>query len=286
MVYLVWLWVIARQDSNMSLPNTFIDNKSRFAPQTTVGFKISKPGFNATNTLGSNFLFNSSWPSLPIIIDIPNTTGGNISHTLKFPPFAIVWSYVSDPSGIGTVVTSSMLATDNQFIYAGTLTPPNRLLVFNLDLSKDVDYVFAPGDTSKQSYDPNFGVKVVKKGKDINSKDLRDFTIHSRAQSPLILAVKTQDTISPNTIPAPPGPDVPVTVVQYTTKGTIPTWNYGFIKSSAGVYTPAPLFSQTYPRIFTDGLVTYLQYASPDIGATLVILRDPIFAPNQVTIQY
>jgi hypothetical protein len=270
----------------VSLPNTFIDNTSRLAPTTSVGFKISKPGFNANTASGGNFIFNSSWPSLPIALDVRNTSGGNIPHGLKYPPFAVVWSYATDPSGIGKTVTSTALITDVTNVRAGVLTPPNRLLVFALDLSKDIDYALAPGDSFNYPYDNNYGVKFAKSGKDLNSKDLRDFVMHSRAQSPLILAVKTQDTMSANTVERPPTVFTPVNVVQYTNKGKSPTWNYGFIRGSGGQYTPAPLYSQSYPRIFTDGFTTYLQYTGADTGATLVILRDPMFAPTQVTVQY
>ncbi len=251
-----------------------------------MGFKISKPGFSAQTAASSNFIFSSSWPSLPIALDLRNTTGGNIPHNLQYPPFALLWTYATDPSGIGKTVTSTALITDITNVQAGVLTPPNRLLVFALDLSKDIDYILGPGDTFNYPYDNNFGVKFAKSGKDLNSRDLRDFVMHSRAQSPLILAVKTQDTKVANFIEGPPTVFTPVNVVQYTNKGTSPTWNYGFIKGSAGQYTPAPMYTQAYPRIFTDGFTTYLQYSGTDIGATLVILRDPMFAANQVTVQY
>lgn len=270
----------------MSLPNNFIDNTSRPAQKTTVGFKISKPGYDANTTAGGNLIFDSSWPSLPIVFDVLDTTGGNVKHNQTFPPFALLFTYSADPSGIGNVVTAQAMQVDNTYIYAGTLTPPNRLMAFNLDLSHDIDYVLAPGDTFKYPYDSSYGIKMPKSGKSINSTDLRDFTVHSRAQSPLILAVKTQDTQSANTVEGPPGTFTPVNVVQYTNKGVAPTWNYGFIRGSTGKYTPAPMYSQSYPRIFTDGFTTYLSWQSPDTGATLVILRDPMVAPNQVTVQY
>lgn len=286
-----------------TLTSPYTDNATTQAPLATVGFKISQPGYDANRTGGQNMVFDSSWPSLPIAFEttIPNTITGtgstaSIPHGLKFAPFVMIWAYAPDPSGIGNVGVRFIAAADTTNIYlnGNTIsTPPFnatilKIRAFQLDLSKDIDYTLAPGDTFNQAYDSNFGIKVVKPQKDINSKDMRDFALHSRCQSPLILAVKTQATsaaANPN-------------VVQYTSKLNYAVWVYGFIKigstlaGSLGVpantYYPAPYYSQAYPRTFTDGFKTYIIFnTSPaDNGATLVILRDPMFSATPITAQY
>jgi hypothetical protein len=149
---------------------------------------------------------------------------------------------------------------------------------FQLDLSKDVDYVLPPGDTFKTPYDNNFGIKVPKLNKSVDSKDLRDFAVHSRCQGALVLAVKTQDTNDP----ANP------TTTQYTNKLTTPVWVYGFVRGTDGKYKWAALGGQAYPITKTDGFITNLAYvgAAGDNGVTIVILRDPMFAPNSVIATY
>lgn len=299
----------------MSLPNTFLDNLNSVAPVSDVGFKISKPGYNARTAAGQNLIFSSGWPSLPIAYEITidnpitgSSSFASVPHNLNFPPFTMGWAYGNDPSGINGATTRFYMMADskNFYMYGGQqnhapfTATKLKLRAFQLDLSKDVNYQLAPGDTFKTPYDPNYGIKFVKSGKSIDSKDMRDFAVHSRCQSPLILAVKTQDTMAANTIEGPPGTFTPVNVVQYTTKLKYPAWVYGFIKMGAtlagnlggvpvNTYLPSAYYSQSYPRTFTDGFTTYLQYntgVNGDNGATLVILRDPMFAATPVTVQF
>jgi hypothetical protein len=277
-----------------------LDNTVKNAVNTNVGFKISKPGYDANKTAGSNLVFSSSWPSLQTAfeatIDNPITGPGGaltIAHNLKFPPFTMVWAGGPDPSGLTAAMAvrrimgcvdvdgTNLYLNDNNlsggdagFLYSATKL---HIKSFQVDLSKDIDYILAAGDTFKGAYDANFGVKMVKKGKDINSRDLRDFAIHSRAQSPLVLAIKTQATNNA----ANSG------TTQYTSKYKYPIWVYGYV-CSAGRYRFSPLGGQAYPVTFTDGFSTNLTYepTAGDDGATLVVLRDPMFAANSITATY
>lgn len=271
----------------MPLTSPYTDNATTPAPPATVGFKISKPGRDATRAAGQHFVFNSSWPSLPIAFEITLTAPfpASVAHGLKFPPFTMMWATQSDPSGVGTVGVRSIPNVDSTNVYTGGVVGTKlKIRCFQLDLTKDIDYALAPGDTSNMPYDRNFGVKVVKAGKDINSRDMRDFAIHSRCQSPLVLAVKTEKTIPTANLGTGIG-----NVVQYTSKLNYPLWVYGFVRQASGIYRYAPYYSQAYPRVFTDGFKSYLGYGpsgSTDNGATLVILRDPMFASNPTTVQY
>lgn len=289
----------------MPLVSPYSDNKDTIAPPATVGFKLSKPGYNAATAAGQNMVFDSSWPSLPIAYDsglITNTITAagslaTIAHNLQFPPLVFGWAYFADPSGIGNVTQRFICASDKVNIYlngnSNSRPPLNatkiRLRAFQLDLSKDINYLLAPGDTFKQAYDPNFGVKVVRQNKDLNSKDMRDYAVHSRCQSPLILAVKTEATTTNGAS----------NVVQYTSNLSYPAWVYGFIKigttlagglsMAVNTYYPAPYYAQAYPKVFTDGIKSYIQWtagAFADNGATLVILRDPMFAATQKAVTY
>jgi hypothetical protein len=273
----------------MALSSIYTNNTSTPAPQATVGFKISKPGYNALTTSGSNMVFDSSWPSLPIAYEttLTNAFPSTVTHNLKFPPFAAVWAYGTDASG-KTGANRFFFPVDTTTLYLDTsaLSIPQlafwnaatkiKVRCFQLDLSTDIDYTLAPGDTYNQPYDPNFGVKVVKAGKNINSTDLRDYALHSRAQSPLILAVKTKATSTNGSNK----------VIQYTSKLSYPCWVYGYVKQASGKYQPAPYYAQAYPITKTDGTLSYIQYSGTDTDATIVILRDPMFAATATTIQY
>lgn len=279
----------------------FVDNRTQKAVNTDVGLKISKPGYDARKTSGQNVVYNSSWPTLAVAFETtitnPLTSGGataTVAHSLGFPPFTYVWAIGPDPSGLtGAVcsrripVTADVDGTNVYLKVGGTsgietdfLFTATKLNIkcFQLDLSKDIDYILAPGETFKTPYDNNFGFKVTKLNKDVSSKDLRDYAIHSRCQGSLILAVKTQDTNDP----ANP------TTTQYTNKFSTPVWVYGYVRGTNGRYKWAALGGQAYPITKTDGFVTNLAYigAAGDNGVTLVILRDPMFAPNAVLATY
>lgn len=294
----------------MSIPTPILTNNSPTpAPTANVGFKVSKPGYDANKTAGSNLVFNSSWPSLPIVLEttVTNTvTSGAakaqaVAHNLGFPPFAMAWAYGGDPFS-GNVGNSPYgirfpVPVDSTNAYI-TMQLPNsinlasvtkvRIMVFNLDISTDIDYTLDPGSSFNMPYDNNFGIKIVKQNKNINSTDMRDFALHSRCQSPLIQAVKTQQTVAPANISGSNG------TVQYTNVTSKPVWVYGYIKSGQtyafgvpiGAYIPLAYYSQAYPQIFTDGFVAQVAYNSPDTGATIVILRDPMFASNPSTVVY
>lgn len=291
----------------MPLPSTFLDNAATLAQSTTVGFKISKPGYNAGTTGGQNMVFDSSWPSLSIGFDttIPNPVTSfsapltTIPHGLGFAPFCMGWYYGPDVSGLANTSSRFLVLADTKNIYLNanyTGCPPFtattlKLRAFQLDLNKDINYSLAPGDTSKSAYDNSFGVKITKStNQNISSTDMRDYSLHSRCQSPLILAVKTQATANPGN----------ANVVQYTNHLSYPVWFYGFLKMGsstaanigvpANTFLPAPYYNQAYPRTFTDGFTGYLQWTntggSADNGATMVVLRDPMFAATQKTVQF
>jgi hypothetical protein len=271
-----------------------LDNANTPNPNSEVGIKVSKPGFSVQTAADFNLVFSSSWPSLAVAftIQVPYTASNVvIPHGLKFPPFTMCWvvdtiqaagSYTAPTKGAMRLFPD--VDATNIYMYGGigggyfqSTSSVLHIKAFNIDLSKDVDYpLLSKGSGYQGGYDPNYGIKLAKSNKDVASRDLRDFILHSRAQTPLIMAVKTQKTMNPANS----------TTIQYTNKLGYPSWNYGFAKQNNGRYYYAPFFSQSYPKTTTDGITTYLPWANSDIGATLVILRDPLFPTNQIDVTY
>lgn len=269
-----------------------LDNSTTSAPNTDVGLKFSKPGYNANTAADANQVFNSSWPSLTVAFtkQVAYSSGSQtIAHGLKITPFTMIWvidtlqpvfnasytapnlgvsRYFPDVDGTNVYISSAYFNSSSSTIH---------IKCFNLDLTKDIDYpLLQTTNGFVGAYDPNFGIKLSKPNKPITSTDLRDFIIHSRCQTPLIMAVKTQGTMNPSN----------TTTIQYTNKLGYPSWNYGFIKQSTGKYHYAPFYSQIYPKTFTDGITTSLSWSGTDIGATIVVLRDPMFPVNEVDVSY
>lgn len=280
-----------------------LDNSKTVVQNSDVGIKISKANYDATRTSGQNLVFSSSWPSLPIVFEITianaaqlstyNFSGGvyAIPHGLKYPPLAFYWQPVT--SSVTNGFLRDVASVDSTYIYVASpfaLTStvpvsPINIKAFGIDLRVDADYIFSPGDTFRSPYDSSYGIKVVKSNKSIDSVDLRDFILHSRAQSPLILTVKTEKTVNP----ANP------TTIQYSSGLKYQTWVYGWVRQLISGSTPvtnkdyflkAPYFSQSFPSTQTNGIVSSINFGLFANGATLVVLRDPMFAPSQLTVQY
>lgn len=272
-----------------------LDNSASPASDADVGIKISKPGYNANSAADANQIFNSTWPSLTIAysIQVPySATNLSIPHGLKITPFTMIWvidtvleqgTYTAPSKGTQRYFPD--VDGNNVYIPGGTgsgnyFQTTNSVIhikCFNLDLTKDVDYpLLQTTNGFVGAYDPNYGIKLAKPNKPTTSTDLRDYILHSRAQTPLIMAVKTQATMNPANSQT----------IQYTNKLGYPSWNYGYTKQSTGRYHYAPFFSQAYPRTNTDGVTTSIHWAFTDIGATIVVLRDPMFPTNEVDVSY
>jgi hypothetical protein len=263
----------------MPLLNTYNDNISNLLPLNDYGIKIAKIGFDANTAADKDLVYNSSWPSIQIVkvIDFDNTVF-KFTHGLTFPPFALIIR----PDGFRTMeslpVDDVSVYVDNSFNFGD-----GKIIIYNIDLSKDVDYPYTTQQSSNVTYSYDYGIKVAKNGNNIDSNDMRDYILHTRCGSPLVLAVKTQETANP----------LNPNVVQYTSKVGYPTLNFGYIKITGptfGVipytgntrYFPAPLQSQAYPITYTNGITTNIPFGTTTIngelvdnGATLVILRNP-----------
>lgn len=256
-----------------------------------VGIKISKPLFDATTAADFNLLFNSSWPSLPIAVEqtynssSTDFSGGTLTyaHNLGYVPFYRAWG-VSGGKLISLLnsgalgLTTTTVNTTSITLGVSTTYTTIHLKLYALDIATDVEYPYTPNaGAAVSTYNPDYGIKLVKVGKDISSTDMRDYIIHSRCQSPQVLAVKTQTTATSST-------------VTYTSPNNYAAWAFGFIKKSNGDYYSALMYSQAYPRLFvttSNNNYTYsLQYTSGDVGASIVILRDPIFTATNIQATY
>lgn len=268
----------------MPIPVVHEDNTSTVLPLNDYGIKISKAGFDALTAADNDLLFNSSWPSTQIAKVVAVTAGEPVAHGLGFPPVAFMLG--------GTTYRTTMygLDVDDTNIYP---RDTGTAVIYHIDISTDIEYPFTATQSINTTYDPDYGIKMVKEGGDIDSTDLRDYILHSRCGSPLILAVKTQETVNASN----------PTVVQYTSKMGYPTLNFGYAGVRAGqttlaggsaygnnAYIFAPQGGQAYPIAFTDGFTVYVDIVSNSFfsgKASVICLRSPMFATtNTVGVTY
>jgi hypothetical protein len=171
------------------------------------------------------------------------------------------------------------------------------IIVYNLNISVDIEYPYTTQSGGNTTYNYDYGIKIAKPDKNIESTDMRDYIMHTRCGSPMVLAVKTEATIHPDNI----GPVVAgANVIKYTHNLGYPTLIFGYIKVDSGgtyglisytgkyLYVPAPLQSQAFPITFTNGIETFIGYdTSVAVGASIIVLRNPsIAATNSVEVTY
>lgn len=236
------------------------------------GIKISIPGISVDDAGDYQYLFNSAWPSLPIAFSQTTVAdfGGTLKHDLGFPPLTMAWLISSDVSS-GRYFPD--VDKDTIYFNNGVTSGPQTYFVicYNLDISKDAEYKLITPPATSTVYSPDFGIKFSKEGKPADSNDLRDFVLHSRAQSPAVLSVATQKKAQGDT-------------VTYTNPGGYTAWVFGY-GGSNNIYTYAPLFSQSVPALRISGDVFSLQFTSNGL-ASIIALRDPLFAATNNKVTY
>lgn len=237
--------------------------------ENDVGFKIAKKDFDVNTAGDTDLLLSSSWPTLQVAFETTVTGQPQTSHNLPFTPFTLTWV----TSGGRT--TKQVPDISSSTIFHTTAT--THIKCYNLDITKDVEYPFIKLPSSSTPTDPDFGIKMTKEGKSLDSEDLRDYLIHSRCQSPLVLAVKTEQSSSPHPTQGKQ--------INYTSPYPAPSWVFGFVWIAANQrYFYAPYFSQAYPVTRISGNSYNLQFLNGK--ASLIVLRDPFFAPQEIEASY
>ncbi len=277
----------------------YTNNTSTLIDNQDYGIKISKAGYGALKANDNDLLFNSSWPSLQII-DVydyaypggfPSSFTSPIEHGLPFVPLAAVFGRASvDLDGAGLIDSISsfeILDVNEQYVYPNSAfmgfdAGEFKVVVFNVNITKDIEYPYTDNPSVFSGYSQDYGIKVAKEDADTSSDDLRDYTLHSRAQSPLLLAVKTQSTI-PASNTAPDGSKI----MQYTSPLESVTYSFGFVEFTGPPrrYVYAPYQAQAYPVLYSNGIISQLNIvtgSSVTGNASIVVLRSPMFATEDV----
>jgi len=276
------------------------DNTSTLIQTQDYGTKIAKAGYDALTAPEQELLFNSSWPSLQIVkvvdlsdYDVSGATLNPIEHGLTFPPFAVLMGEFDTYYGSNSTYNGFYpVPVDETHVYANntssSVTPSlTRLVIYNLDITRDIEYPYKERSGSTVSYDTDYGIKAVKETEDITSSDMRDYLLHSRCQSPLVMAVKTQDTINPANISSGQK------LIQYTSPLNFISFAFGFVRWTesafySNLYTYAPYQGQAYPVMSSNGFKNQLTLIDEDTTAgSIVVLRSPMFSEtNEYTASY
>lgn len=227
--------------------------------------------------------FSSQWPSVQVakVFNNPETVGGEAAswpytrkfkHGLGFPPLAIIMGKAVSGSNNYNPMTGADV--DDTYVYITDQTSSGWpgiecVVVYSLDITMACDY---------KNYDSAVG--DVQQDTSGGSLDMRDFLLHSRAVSPMLLSVRTKDYSTS---------DLSFT---YTSPLNYPTFQFGYVRHSDpsypemyGKWQYAPLAGQAWPVMISDGYTSSL--GSTTIGGVLaadkgsiITLRNPAIVTN------
>lgn len=291
--------------------------------QNNYGIKISAPNYNALTCQDYQLVFNSSWPQLPILktfsvtTTLTNAPGYytyetiNLTHNAGFFPLWDVYesfhmdtfgNYNADepirnhngPNSMFNFMNTIYMGNKDIRIESGAVDssdPPKLelfIVIYDLDIEKDFSYNYLTPPEYKVAYTRDYGVKTVLPNKNINSNDMRDFILHSRCQSPQVLAVYNQ---------ASNGSGISEDVT-YTTPTNSLVWVRGFSKFAHNSITaPFDHYGEAFPGGQALGELLRINYPNQGqytqsvdnnniLNVSFVAFRDPLFYPNQVKVTY
>lgn len=176
--------------------------------------KLAQPGFDVLTAGDENLIYSSKWPLLEIYKQdtatlIANQNSVITTHDLGFPPVFFYFANVPEsawqnfgPVGFkrraeffGTIGGGTLGCDEGQITHTrqagGSTTGQVQFYyyIFALDLSVQYDAPIIKVGSISGGNDGDFVFKIAKEGKDVDSNDLSDFVLHSRARSPLIHSV-------------------------------------------------------------------------------------------------
>lgn len=209
-------------------------NEPKYVKRGNYGVRVARSGFNAATCADSQLLFNSGWPILQVAKVVSNADKGRLGDSGNTPSGS-QWRKTNEfstdfmtnetqrPMVNGQYVITSMtteiwlnnvtyeIARVNTFygLYHGLGYPPffftgkdvghpesDKILLFNLDVSRDVDYPYTSKPFSMFSDKVNYGIKSkAYYAKNMPRGSSTDGVgVSSNIVSKMVQAVKTEQT--------------------------------------------------------------------------------------------
>jgi hypothetical protein len=244
-------------------------------------------------------------------------------HNLGYSAFADIWQYSPD-SRFTNVVAERLNSRAGYQMYFGknsikvpvgsvyessgrALIPVGATLslkLYTFDFTQAFSYAAVLPPVGPSTYDPHVGIKIVRPGRDIKSKDLRNFIFHSKGSAPQILTVQTPTNANftsgvvtyqiPNGIPAR---------LDFLNSTNTADWDgdyndlfctgSGVLETSTDLYYYTNVFGQH--ELQAQGDVTYTMTSSglftsagllSTVPFSVIVRRDPLLysAPTVITI--
>jgi hypothetical protein len=254
-------------------------------------------------------------------------------HNLGYYAFADVWVYSQD-ANFGGIVAERLNSRNSYNIFFGkntiklpTASSPGVLgdsytqyylpvgtkvavKLYTFDFTHAFSYSAITPPVGASVYDPHVGIKIVRPGRNIDSRDLRDFIIHSKGSAPQILTVQTPKnatiTYTGNTgngavvtyqipfgIPARLDFLYSTDAASWEAGTGDPTWRAQVLETSTGLAYYVSVYGQydtqavgdvSYSMTNTGLFTSFGLYKS--VGFSVIVRRDPLLysSPTVITI--
>jgi hypothetical protein len=257
-----------------------------------LGIKLSQPFVDVKTAEDKDLILSSSFPMLKeLATGVVNTNGyahaGALipiyEHKLGYYPFFLVFDDESKMrvSNEWQVDQNTLYFNDSGIVFPPTAGSGNfRWVVYRLPVFTPFKSSVTDAQTTNVSeYRPDYGLKVVKEGRDINSNDLRDFTIHSKGRSPLVDEVNVKDwapgsDLTDHTVT----PNLPYNPIAFgftlNRTGTLTTFNM-----QNGGQAP-PVLKRINSRLIIQSTGNITQKSS------IIVFKDPFLSTTTLEVRY
>lgn len=246
---------------------------------SSVGIKVSQPNYPVESAEDYKLLFSSSWPNLNVVASGRYTSANIIrtvaTHNLGYRPMFLIWELTSSNTVVSYVNEYGLLFEVNETelrevgpsglggksffyqIYAVDLDTDFTSATINTGIAEDIN----------KNIDKNYGIKVSKPGKSINSTDFRDYVIHSRTRSPMVGKVSQFNNTLSTTITHGYG-YAPMAYIYGTNMGGVTS---GYLTN----YAISPESSNGWGLASNSNTVVLTKSGTPD-NIRVVVLKDPM----------
>jgi len=262
--------------------------------QQNYGIKIAQLGYDARTAADQNLLFSSSWPLLKIAytdsVSVPANSTYTYAHNFGFPPFHFG---PTDDNNSPLTLLQTKVDSTNLYIINGNATAQTARfylcynpLNINFQALDNQNYQLY----TAQPYDKNYGIKIVKQNKNINSTDLRDFTVHSGTRSLMIEGIVSGILANE---PILPGGNF--NTVFYQSKLPYPSLYFGFWSPDGITYNFLSGFGQSGPKMargtaytikYTETMWILPKLNTPSQTGCIYVFKDPFIAANPIQVSY
>lgn len=150
------------------------------------GAKGSLSGYDVRTAPDYLQSFNSSFPLLKT--SSTGVTSSTVNHDLGYFPLHIMCSTVV-PGGVDQFAHSEWSVSQTQLVRSSG-SGDRRYFIFRQSLTDNFTAPNLDGSSTQGSTNDNYGFKLSRPGRSVNSTDLRDFSLHSGTRSPAIHMVR------------------------------------------------------------------------------------------------